>query len=198
MSGRCPYARNRETSCRVEAGATRHVSAADSMPNDPQDGQVYRKPRSWDDRIRSAAAPHNGQFAGSGSMVLSTVWIYSVSIANRQRNGSARCVMYAQCMVRLQSPWEPRMALFTAVCGSSGKHSFAERRSMTVRTVSGRTQSESGAPVLTLGPLSSADGRLHIRTPTARRARTALPAAEWPRLRTLSAVGNHLCSMVHL
>ncbi len=69
ISGRCPYDRNRARSCRVEAGATSPASAADSTPNEPHDGQVYLKPRNWDDRIRSAAAPHNGQFAGSGCMV---------------------------------------------------------------------------------------------------------------------------------
>lgn len=46
MSGRCPYARSRARSRRVEAGATRPASAADSMPNEPQVGHVYRNPRS--------------------------------------------------------------------------------------------------------------------------------------------------------
>lgn len=61
------------------------------MPNEPHDGQVYLNPRSGDDRIRSPAAPHNGQFAGSGSMA--STWycmdIQYPSIANRERNGRA-------------------------------------------------------------------------------------------------------------
>ena len=38
------------------------------MPNESQLGQVYRNPLSWGDRIRFAAVPPTGQFAGSGSM----------------------------------------------------------------------------------------------------------------------------------
>lgn len=50
MSGRWPYASNRATSCRADAGASRQASAADSMANEPHEGQAYLNPRSGDDR----------------------------------------------------------------------------------------------------------------------------------------------------
>ena len=70
MTGIWPYDRNRATACRAEVAASKSTKAAESMPNEPHLGQVYRYPPSTDDRIRSEAAPHSGQFAGSGSMIL--------------------------------------------------------------------------------------------------------------------------------
>lgn len=102
MSGRCPYARNRARASRVEAGATSPAKAADSTPYEPHDGQVYLNPRSWDDRIRSAAAPHNGQFAGSGSM-------------------AQKCcdMTGAALMAQLRSPSEQQRAFSCAISGRS-------------------------------------------------------------------------------
>lgn len=64
----------------MEAGAIKPDRAADSMPNEPHDGQLYLNPRIGDDRIRSAAAPHNGQFAGSGSMACMKQILYGYTV----------------------------------------------------------------------------------------------------------------------
>jgi len=80
ISGRCPYESNRATACRAEVAASRSGKAEVSMPNEPHFGQEYLYPRSAEERIRSAAVPHRGQFAGSGSMVADTIILYGYTV----------------------------------------------------------------------------------------------------------------------